>query len=80
MLEELAEEFKQYADKGGQVFISTHSPDFLNAISLEEIYCLEKRDGFTTIRKASENSLVKSLYEAGDLPGALWRQHILAGD
>ena len=80
LLEELAEEFKQYADNGGQVFISTHSPDFLNAVQLEEIYCLEKQNGFTTVRKASDNSLVKSLYDEGDLPGALWRQHILSGD
>lgn len=80
LLEELAEEFKLYANKGGQVFISTHSPDFLNAISLDEIYCLQKKDGFTTIIKASENILVKSLYDAGDLPGALWRQHLLIGE
>ena len=46
LLEELAEEFKLYANKGGQVFISTHSPDFLNAVALEEIYCLPKRGRF----------------------------------
>lgn len=78
LLEELAEEFKLYANKGGQVFISTHSPDFLNAVSLEEIYYLQKKNGFSVVKKASENELVKSLYEAGDLPGALWRQHILS--
>jgi predicted ATPase len=27
---ELAEEFRAYASNGGQVFISTHSPDFVN--------------------------------------------------
>ncbi|MBD3795786.1 MAG: AAA family ATPase, partial [Epsilonproteobacteria bacterium] len=31
LLHELAEEFREYAIKGGQVFVSTHSPDFLNA-------------------------------------------------
>ena len=77
LLEELAEEFKLYANQGGQVFISTHSPDFLNAVSLDEIYCLKKDSGFTTITKASEDELVKSLYDAGDLPGALWRQGLL---
>ena len=30
---ELAEEFRAYARRGGQVFVSTHSPDFLNAHS-----------------------------------------------
>lgn len=77
LLEELAEEFRNYANIGGQVFVSTHSPDFLNAVELNEIYYFEKKDGFTTIRKASDNLLAKSLYEAGDLPGALWKQGLL---
>ena len=80
LLEELAEEFRLYAEKGGQVFVSTHSPDFLNAVKLEEIYYMEKKDGFTAIKKASDNGLVKSLCDAGDLPGALWKQGLLAGE
>ena len=28
LLTELAEEFRDYARRGGQVFVSTHSPDF----------------------------------------------------
>lgn len=77
LLEELAEEFRLYANSGAQVFVSTHSPDFLNAITLNEIFYFEKQDGFTTIHKASDNALAKSLYEAGDLPGALWKQGLL---
>lgn len=80
LLEELAEEFRMYANEGGQVFVSTHSPDFLNAIFLDEIFYFEKKDGFTTIHKASENALAKALYEAGDLPGALWKQGLLTED
>jgi predicted ATPase len=38
----LAEEFQQYAERGGQVFVSTHSPDFLNAVPPESIFWLEK--------------------------------------
>ena len=77
LLAELAEEFRVYAEDGGQVFISTHSPDFLNAVHLEELFCLVKKDGYTKIYKASENTLIKDLYEAGDLPGQLWRQQLL---
>jgi len=33
----LAEEFQEYASKGGQVFVSTHSPQFLNDIPLESL-------------------------------------------
>lgn len=40
----------------------------------------ETEDGFTKIVKAVDNSLVKSLYDAGDLPGALWKQGILTGE
>lgn len=76
LLEELAEEFQSYAS-GGQVFISTHSPDFLNAIPLNAIYCLEKKDGFTVIKRAIDNPIARSLCEAGDLAGALWREGIL---
>lgn len=74
LLPELAEEFRSYAERGGQVFISTHSPDFLNALRLEEIYCLRKEQGFTTIRRASDSNNLKALNEAGDLPGYLWKQ------
>ena len=79
LLAELAEEFRQYSRKG-QVFVSTHSPDFLNAVELDEIYFLTKRGGYTTIEKASDNPIAKSLYLAGDKPGTLWREGLLEGD
>lgn len=74
LLPELAEEFRGYAQRGGQVFISTHSPDFLNALTLDEIYCLRKVGGFTEVRRAGESPSLLTLYEAGDLPGYLWKQ------
>lgn len=77
LLSELAEEFRLYSEEGGQVFISTHSPDFLNAVRLEELYCLIKEEGYTKIYKASENELICDLYQAGDLLGQLWRQGLL---
>ncbi len=69
LLSELAEEFRMYSEEGGQVFISTHSPDFLNAVRLEELYCLVKKDGYTKIYKASDCEVIRDLYEAGDLLG-----------
>ena len=77
LLPVLAEEFRAYSNAGGQVFISTHSPDFLNAIELSELYCLVKEEGFTKIYKASDSPLVASLCKAGDLPGYLWSQGLL---
>lgn len=79
LLPELAEEFRDYAERGGQVFISTHSPDFLNALTLDEIYCLRKEQGFTTITRASESATLRALYDAGDLPGYLWKQGLFEG-
>lgn len=75
----LVEEFRDYADKGGQVMISTHSPDVLNHIKLNEIYCLTKKQGITQIDRASENPLLVSLVKEGDLPGALWKQDLFNG-
>lgn len=79
LLPELAKEFRDYARRGGQVFISSHSPDFLNALTLEEIFCLRKESGFTTVRCAASSENLRSLFEAGDLPGYLWKQGLFEG-
>lgn len=79
LLPELAEEFRDYALRGGQVFISSHSPDFLNALSLAEIYCLRKDAGFTRVTKASDSENLVALNDAGDLPGYLWKQGLFEG-
>ena len=74
LLYELIEEFRSYAGRGGQVFVSTHSPEFLNGAKLEEIYWLVKKNGFTTIKRVSEIELLRDLVAQGDQPGALWKQ------
>jgi predicted ATPase len=79
LLHELVEEFRDYARRGGQVFVSTHSPDFINATKLEEIYWLVKVNGFTTIRRASDSETLRNLIAEGDLPGALWKQGLFEG-
>ena len=79
LLSELIEEFRDYARRGGQVFVSTHSPDFLNGARLDEIYWLAKTDGFTTVHHAADNELLAQLVEEGDLPGTLWKQGLFDG-
>jgi predicted ATPase len=74
LLWELAEEFRSYSVRGGQVFVSTHSPDFLNATRIEEVFWLEKEDGYTKIRRASENEQIKIYMDEGDQMGYLWKQ------
>ena len=79
LLQELAEEFSAYTRLEGQVFVSTHSPDFLNAVDLNNIFWLEKDKGITKVYRASEQELLKNLYEEGDLPGYLWKQGFFGG-
>jgi predicted ATPase len=79
LLHELVEEFRDYARRGGQVFVSTHSPDFLNGAQLDEVYWLTKQDGFTTIHRAIDSETLRNLTAEGDLPGALWRQGLFEG-
>ena len=79
LLRELAEEFRDYGRRGGQVFVSTHSPEFLNGVKLDEVYWLVKKDGFATVQRASDNKLLRDLYGKGDLPGALWKQRLFEG-
>lgn len=74
LLRELAEEFASYAHRGGQVFVSTHSPDFLNAVPLESIFWLIKKQGITKIYQAKDNEILRKLVAEGDLPGYLWNQ------
>ena len=76
----LTEDFRNYARRGGQAFVSTQSYEFLNEARLDEILWLEKgAEGFSTARRASESELLRSLNEEGDPPGALWRQGLFEG-
>ncbi|MDQ7784166.1 MAG: AAA family ATPase [Desulfomonilaceae bacterium] len=79
LLYELIEEFRDYARRGGQVFVSTHSPDFLNGAQLEEIYWLVKKDGFAQVKRATDSERLRDLTAEGDLPGSLWRQGLFEG-
>ncbi len=79
LLNELAEEFEAYTRQEGQVFVSTHSPDFLNAVDLNNIFWLEKQEGITKIYSASEQELLQNLFKEGDLPGYLWKQGLFGG-
>ena len=79
LLWELAEEFREYASRGGQVFISTHSPDFLNAAQLDEVFWLVKEDGYTSVKRASEDKQIKAYMKDGDQMGFLWKQGFFEG-
>ena len=76
LLETLAEEFREHATgrKGGsQILITTHQPYFVDALSPEEVWILEKSpSGYSAIKRASEDPLIVNLVLEGLPLGGLW--------
>ena len=76
LLESLANQFREHASgrKGGsQVFITTHQPYFVDSLDPEEVWILEKGgDGFSTIRRASNDPIVSNMVAEGLPLGGLW--------
>ena len=76
LLETLADELREHASGpggGSQVFVTTHQPYFVDALDPQEVWILEKEaDGFATIRRASDDPLVRNLVEEGLPLGGLW--------
>lgn len=79
LMVELAEEFRLYAQRGGQVLVSTHSPDFLNAVGLDEVCWLVKHDGGTKILRARDDTQISAYMADGDQMGYLWKQGFFEG-
>ncbi len=76
LLESLAQEFRGHATgkkNAPQIFVTTHQPYFVDALSPEEVWILEKgADGYSKIRRVSDLEVVRNLV-AEDLPlGGLW--------
>ena len=76
LLASLAEEFRAHATgrKGGsQVFVTTHQPYLVDALNPNEVWILEKgQDGFSVIRRASDDRLVQNMVAEGLPLGGLW--------
>ena len=76
LLETLAHEFREHASEredGSQVFITTHQPYFVNALDPKEVWILDKgEDGFSTIRRASDDPVVNNMVAEGLPLGGLW--------
>lgn len=76
LLESLAQEFRTHATgkkNAPQIFVTTHQPYFVDALSAEEVWILEKgQDGFSTIRRVSELDVVENLVAEGLPLGGLW--------
>lgn len=56
-----------------QIFVTTHSPFFVNALSPDQVWVLSKdKTGFSTAKRASEYNYVKNLIDEGASVGDLW--------
>ena len=74
LMEILAEEFIAYAERGGQVFVSTHSPQFLNAVPLNSLYLIEKTGGISSVHRVSQDTILSEQVGEGWKLGTLWEQ------
>ena len=74
-LSDLAEEMKKNVGNSfaKQLFVTTHSPFFVNALGPDDVWVLIKgANGFSTIQRASEFAFVKELAEEGVTVGDMW--------
>ncbi|WGT62026.1 AAA family ATPase [Variovorax paradoxus] len=76
LLDSLASELRSHATgkkNAPQIFVTTHQPYFVDALSPKEVWILEKGpDGFSTIRRVSDLALVQNLVDEGLPLGGLW--------
>ena len=76
LLEALAHEFRAHATgkrNAPQIFVTTHQPYFVDALTPEEVWILEKgTDGFSTVRRVSDLEIVKNMVAEGLPLGSLW--------
>ena len=76
LLEVLAAEFRRHATgerNTSQIFVTTHQPYLVDALTPEETWILEKgADGFATIRRASDDPIVQAMVDEGLPLGSLW--------
>ena len=75
LLATLAQEFKEYASKarGPQILITTHAPNFVDALTPDEVWILDKgADGFSHLTRASDVPGVREMFAEGIPMGSLW--------
>ncbi|WP_328608113.1 AAA family ATPase [Amycolatopsis sp. NBC_00345] len=69
----LAEEARGTASE--QVFISTHAPQFVDALRLDELWLFGRvGEGVTEVKRASEVEIAARMIDHGGSPGNLWTE------
>ncbi len=76
LLRTLIEELRLYAESDdGQVFVSTHSPEALNAATPDEVFWFIKTHGITESRRVSDVGRLQREFDAGNPLGYMWRSN-----
>ncbi|MCX6701184.1 MAG: AAA family ATPase [Methanomicrobiales archaeon] len=72
LLPGLAEEFRN-SSSNSQLFVTTHSPFFVNGLKATELWVLYRNDqGFTQAKRACDMRGIQNFIENGALLGQLW--------
>jgi predicted ATPase len=83
LLSLLAEEFRAHAEGRGnqpstQVFVSSHSPHFVDATHPEELWVMKRaEDGYTRVERADRIQGIREFYSKGAKLGSLWYEDYL---
>lgn len=76
LVEQLAREFKRYAEGSNgkiQALITTHSPQFVDALRPWQVWLMEKdNNGFTQVKRTADMPVINTLQEEGIPLGSLW--------
>ena len=75
LLTDLADECREASNRT-QIFISTHSPFFVNSIKPEELWIFDRdKEGYTIAKCAAEMQGIQAMYETGGSLGYLWSEN-----
>ncbi len=83
LLNVLAEEFRAHAEgRGGrpatQVFVSSHSPHFIDTTHPRELWVMKRTsDGYVAVERADRIQGISKFYEEGAKLGSLWYEDYL---
>ena len=74
LLQPLAQQMKHLSEgKGPQVFVTTHSPYFVDALTPEQVWVIAKnQSGQSELKRAADTPTVRQLFDEGILLGSLW--------
>ena len=76
LVEQLSREFRRHTERSRgkiQALITTHSPQFVDALSPTQVWLMEKdQNGFTQVKRTADMPVIKALDEEGIPLGSLW--------